>query len=381
MDNEPGRNDPCPCGSGKKYKKCCMLKSGAKIIPFPGTAFPPHSFDDLPFRQEDLDRYEKFVESRNPEDGPLPTFMQFMGAGNSATDMLNDLTAVAQNHSFSSDEELKAFMQSQVEKQNSRGIDDFLGLSPAQMQTVMYESFADCKALVEFAPQVDDELLKAVPQMRWAQWLLQKIISEEKGWKATQKGNLPRALVHEFYHEFHSDDPLYPRFKPSGESDLYTIAVTKFILKELGLIKFRNGRYTATQKAIKIYPIDDLYSFYKELFLFRAEKGSWLFHTRLDAEDAFIQDTLVFNLYLIAKKAADYISEDALSDIYLKAFPHMNNDKRYGFYGFKVAFIYRFCIEMGLLEEKDEGEKRFVLGHVNSYRTTELFKRLFFWHV
>jgi uncharacterized protein YecA (UPF0149 family) len=20
-----GRNDPCPCGSGKKYKKCCML--------------------------------------------------------------------------------------------------------------------------------------------------------------------------------------------------------------------------------------------------------------------------------------------------------------------------------------------------------------------
>ena len=21
-----GRNDPCPCGSGKKYKKCCMEK-------------------------------------------------------------------------------------------------------------------------------------------------------------------------------------------------------------------------------------------------------------------------------------------------------------------------------------------------------------------
>jgi uncharacterized protein YecA (UPF0149 family) len=20
------RNDPCPCGSGKKYKKCCWLK-------------------------------------------------------------------------------------------------------------------------------------------------------------------------------------------------------------------------------------------------------------------------------------------------------------------------------------------------------------------
>jgi len=23
---EVGRNDPCPCGSGKKYKKCCGFK-------------------------------------------------------------------------------------------------------------------------------------------------------------------------------------------------------------------------------------------------------------------------------------------------------------------------------------------------------------------
>ena len=24
--SEPGRNDPCPCGSGKKFKQCCMKK-------------------------------------------------------------------------------------------------------------------------------------------------------------------------------------------------------------------------------------------------------------------------------------------------------------------------------------------------------------------
>lgn len=22
-DQKPGRNDPCPCGSGKKFKQCC----------------------------------------------------------------------------------------------------------------------------------------------------------------------------------------------------------------------------------------------------------------------------------------------------------------------------------------------------------------------
>ncbi len=26
-EEEAGRNDPCPCGSGKKYKKCCLLKA------------------------------------------------------------------------------------------------------------------------------------------------------------------------------------------------------------------------------------------------------------------------------------------------------------------------------------------------------------------
>jgi hypothetical protein len=26
VSNRPGRNDPCPCGSGKKYKRCCALK-------------------------------------------------------------------------------------------------------------------------------------------------------------------------------------------------------------------------------------------------------------------------------------------------------------------------------------------------------------------
>ena len=25
-ERAPGRNDPCPCGSGKKYKKCCGAK-------------------------------------------------------------------------------------------------------------------------------------------------------------------------------------------------------------------------------------------------------------------------------------------------------------------------------------------------------------------
>jgi len=28
---KPGRNDPCPCGSGNKYKKCCLAKEEALV--------------------------------------------------------------------------------------------------------------------------------------------------------------------------------------------------------------------------------------------------------------------------------------------------------------------------------------------------------------
>jgi len=40
----PGRNDPCPCGSGKKYKRCCLDKDMAErstlIAAMPRTTIP-----------------------------------------------------------------------------------------------------------------------------------------------------------------------------------------------------------------------------------------------------------------------------------------------------------------------------------------------------
>ena len=33
---EIGRNAPCPCGSGKKYKKCCLAKDEARVLPVAG---------------------------------------------------------------------------------------------------------------------------------------------------------------------------------------------------------------------------------------------------------------------------------------------------------------------------------------------------------
>lgn len=43
-----GRNAPCPCGSGKKYKKCCLpLQTTSSPQPSSGTVHPMADLDDL----------------------------------------------------------------------------------------------------------------------------------------------------------------------------------------------------------------------------------------------------------------------------------------------------------------------------------------------
>lgn len=43
-----GRNDPCPCGSGKKYKKCCMYKDADL-----------NKIEDITLRSKALEKYPK----------------------------------------------------------------------------------------------------------------------------------------------------------------------------------------------------------------------------------------------------------------------------------------------------------------------------------
>lgn len=37
-----GRNDPCPCGSGKKYKKCCIDRENTLDDAFSDNDFKPN---------------------------------------------------------------------------------------------------------------------------------------------------------------------------------------------------------------------------------------------------------------------------------------------------------------------------------------------------
>jgi SEC-C motif len=68
-----GRNDPCPCGSGRKFKKCCLGKSE---LEFRGNGLPPELVDissaaNLPNEadlwSEDFGEYDPLVEP-DPEE-------------------------------------------------------------------------------------------------------------------------------------------------------------------------------------------------------------------------------------------------------------------------------------------------------------------------
>jgi len=99
-----GRNDPCPCGSGKKYKHCCLNGHASNTPPA----------DPLAEAKTELNRY---LEGKQ----------------------------------FSSLEDLQAHVQDFNRQQNRAPRDDFQGLSPEQMHRVLHFAF-DTPELVTFPP-------------------------------------------------------------------------------------------------------------------------------------------------------------------------------------------------------------------------------------
>ena len=57
MATKPGRNDPCPCGSGQKYKRCCLEKDQlaesaalAEAVAVSAADVFPHEHEHGPWR-------------------------------------------------------------------------------------------------------------------------------------------------------------------------------------------------------------------------------------------------------------------------------------------------------------------------------------------
>ena len=65
--HKPGRNDPCPCGSGKKYKKCCIDKDNAAAAPKPQIARIEDKYDLMKYYPKDSPLFDELYEKEAVE--------------------------------------------------------------------------------------------------------------------------------------------------------------------------------------------------------------------------------------------------------------------------------------------------------------------------
>lgn len=266
-----GRNDPCPCGSGKKYKRCCMNSAGKQ-----------HS--------ELVDSIEQML-AMNP-----------------------DLSV----------DELNVIAAHQSNKINNAPQKDFCGLTPAQMNNWLYAPFSDLQGVTINTPSD----LSASPVMRYLELMLETALANGGQIKATAKGNLPAALVKEastFLPEF----AVAPFERAISISEFAGINEDKFnalhycrILTEIaGIFKLKNKKFHVSAWAKHQYQQTGLESFLPLMLETAIYKYNWGYMDGWE-DDIPLQQFWLFMLWRLQHNE----SLVRLVDETIQAFPDLLNE-------------------------------------------------------
>ncbi len=256
-----GRNDPCPCGSGKKYKHCCLNPAAA------------------------------------------------------ANDELQQLLA---GQEFNSAEQLQAVANQFMQQKNQRPQDDFQGLSPEQVHRMLNFPF-DSPEIVSFPKVLSVE--PEAPILTLVQWISDAI--DVKGLKATAKGNLPQKLCRNAaldYRKGLADDDIQHRMRVNKEEDFMDLHVTRIIMELAGLLRKTKGRFFLTRKYHQLADQAGNVALYPELFQTFCSKFNWGYWDRYP-DIPFIQQSFLFSLYLLRQHGGDWKPSGFYIDAFLKAFP------------------------------------------------------------
>ncbi|HEY7771923.1 MAG TPA: SEC-C metal-binding domain-containing protein [Marinagarivorans sp.] len=263
-----GRNDPCPCGSGKKYKRCCI-----------GVA-AKHSAD--------------------------------------LADDIEQALAMTPNLSL---DELNVMAQHKVAQRNNRAVDDFCGLSPDQMFNWMYSAFSELEGVTLTTPQD----LSASPVMRYLTLIIDETIANGGSFKATARGNLPTKLVKqasqllpEFDIARFETDPSISEFCGSNEDKFNALHYTRVLAEIAEIISFKNGRFFITGKVQQRCKEQGVSGFYLPLFETAAKHYNWGYFDGF-SDDVSLAPFWLFMLWRIQKHG----SLERLIDEVCIAFPDL----------------------------------------------------------
>jgi len=265
-----GRNDPCPCGSGRRFKKCCLG------------------------RQESI-----------PSDG---------GAAAAST----DLRQAMEGMQFGSLTEAEAFVRRHTQQRNQRPLDEFHGLSPEQMHRMLHFPFASPE-FVRF-PHVLDTIPTA-PIVTLFGMLLEAI--GEKGLKPTAKGNLPQKFCRDAALAYWGEEVYRENTRFGGinrEEDFLDLHIARLVAELAGLIRKYKGRFILSRNCRALAAGKGLAALYPRLFTAYVEQFNWSYRDRYP-ELRFIQTAFPFTLYLLMRYGDTWRPHEFYEGSFLRAFP------------------------------------------------------------
>jgi hypothetical protein len=266
-----GRNDPCPCGSGKKYKRCCMSN---------------HTADTPP--------------------------------GNPLTEATAEINEFIEGKQFSSLDGLQAQVQSFYQQRNQSPLNDFQGLSPEQMHRMLNFPF-DTPQMVTFPQML---ATKATAPAATLFSLLVEAIGP-KGVKSTATGNLPRNFCREAAQVLWGQEKYRDRTEFGGIntetdfSELHTIRLTATLA---GLIRKYQSRFVLTKKCSRMLADHGMEGLFSLLLTAYVRKFNWAYRDGYP-ELGFIQQSFLFSLYCLFQHGADWQPNTFYEDCFLGAFP------------------------------------------------------------
>ncbi len=347
------RNDPCPCGSGKKFKKCCI-----------------HQWDETP------------VDS--------PTAMEAAGTPNSATDFLNEFKTLVGDRPFDSMAELQTALDGFGEEQNKTPVLDFLGLTPEQMFRLRRHPLAEMPDVVDVQTGIEDQRFIHAPIVVTAIAVL-GAIAEEGRLKTTATGNLPQRTVRELHQQL-GGLMFCERKVPGSETHMPDLFFTRNLLMLCGLVEEEGKYFYLTTLGVEF--LDSCVTqgaasrLYRHLFLNCVDRFNWLFDTGYEDECGDMQHAALFCFYILHKKARSNIDRMKLAAHFTRAFPSVADTMSHRIpqithdlatsvieQAFDDLFIGRICYYFGFLTPKPASG----WARVRDVRTSELFDAVFHW--
>lgn len=311
MSNKIGRNDPCPCGSGLKHKRCC---GGSGAAPQP-----------------------------TPAEGNLPPNVQAsldaLGAGQ-----------------YANVEEAQVAVAAAMAHTNAGAIDDFAGLSPSEMHRVLHFPL-NSPDLARWADPLPSAPTGEAIDL--AVHLLEALGSE--GAKRTATGNLPRNLCREVLAQFqavYGEDRFIKPQNLQKELDFHKLHRVRLTMELAGLIRKYRGRFLPTRNAQNRLEAHGAAGVYPPLIQAFAEQFNWAYDDRHPAAP-MLQHCFLFTLYLLDRYGCEWRPTTFYEDAVIRAFPMLLDDFEDTIYwsrevafrrAYTLRMLHRFAAFLGLIE-------------------------------